>query len=270
MGTRWIALSVILAVVAILVSGYVLVRLLTLEPAPSASVTVPDLVGRTLDDARAIAETIGLDVVPKGQVSEGRPIGTVLSQEPGAGAVVARGSTVAVTIATAPDLVTVPDLRGVPESNALRLLSAAGLTVGSRTEASDQLVIAGSIIRQDPPAGVEAPRGTPVGYVVSTGPLSSPTVGPSPSTSPTPEATASPPTGGSIVVGDYRCLTLVDATTRLKSDGLSLGTVSYSIEGGAVDDTWIVDRQDPPPGARRPPAATVNLLLASPFSTCLD
>jgi beta-lactam-binding protein with PASTA domain len=181
--------------------------------------------------------------------------------------VVDQGSRISVTIATGADLVTVPDLRGVPEANAFGLLSDAGLVVGSRTETPDQLVVSGSIIGQDPPAATEVPRGTPVSYVVSTGPPSAPTRGPSPT--PAPLVTASPPIDGSLVVGDYQCLTLVEATARLERDGFSRGTISYSIEGGPVDDTWIVQSQAPLPGARRPPGAGVNLLLASPFSTCL-
>jgi hypothetical protein len=269
---RRVTLAIVLSIIAIVMSGLVLVRLVIDGTGPSpARVTVPDLVGLSFADARIVATAIGVELVPAGRTSD-QPISTVLSQEPAPGAMVERGSRILVTIATAADLVIVPDLRGVPEANAPGLLRDAGLTMGVRTETSDPSVAAGSISGQDPSAGAEVPRGTPVSYEVSVAPLPTSTIGPSPSPSPspTPDATAMPPTGGSIVVGDYRCLTLREAAVRIERDELSLGTVSYSIEGGPVDDTWIVERQTPQAGATRPPRAGVNLLLASPFSTCLE
>ena len=94
----------------------------------------------------------------------------------------------------------------------------------------------------------------------------------SPATSQTTSPTSSPP--GSVatppssegLVGNYRCRTLDEVTAAIERDGLAVGTVSYSIEGGAVDETWLVDVQTPAPGD--PPAAdgTVDLLLANPFN----
>ena len=44
--------------------------------------------------------------------------------------------------------------------------------------------------------------------------------------------------------------------------------MSYSIEGGAVDATWVVDTQDPAPGAAAAMGDKVDLLLANPFNVC--
>jgi hypothetical protein len=98
---------------------------------------------------------------------------------------------------------------------------------------------------------------------------------PAPATSasppPTPASsappTARPPTVPG-AVGDYRCLTLKAATAAIERDGYVIGTVSYSIEGGAVDATWLVDTQDPPPGVAAAPGTKVSLLLANPFNVC--
>lgn len=232
-----------------------------------ARVTVPNLVGRTLDDARVIAEAIGVELSPTGRVSD-RPLSTILDQTPPSGTVVDQGSIVGVTIATADDRVVVPDLRGVPEANAIVILSDAGLVPGARSERSDSSVPAGAIASQAPPPGTGAQRGSPVDYVVSSG-IPTPTPrGPTP-TPTVPAATPSQPSGGGSVVGDYRCLRLPVATARIESDGFRLGRVSYSIEGGAVDETWIVDRQTPGPGSATRRGATIDLLMASPFNTCL-
>jgi serine/threonine-protein kinase len=258
----------ILGLVLVVESGYLIYLFLTDGPTepPTAEVRVPDFVGRSLADARLIAEAIGLELVPTGRVSD-QPISTILAQDPRSGTIVVQGSSVVVTIATGTETVTVPDLLGLPEADAVGLLAQVGLTVGVRTEAFDSVVAVGSVSGQQPQAGTEAARGTPVSYVVSMGAGSSPSGGPGPS--PTPVATqTAPPTGGGLVVGDYRCLTLTDATRRLKADGFTLGSVAYTFEGGPVDATWLVDRQTPPPGERRPPGAAVDLVLSNPFFVC--
>jgi hypothetical protein len=103
------------------------------------------------------------------------------------------------------------------------------------------------------------------------GPVATDSQTPVPSTSPTSPSTpapSAPPPAGPGLVGDYRCLTLADATAAIERDGYEVGTVSYSIEGGAVDATWLVDVQDPPPGEAAAPGTPVDLLLASPFNVC--
>ena len=64
-------------------------------------------------------------------------------------------------------------------------------------------------------------------------------------------------------------MTLAEASEAIERDGYTVGIVSYSIEGGAVDDTWIVDTQRPPPGEAATPGSPIDLLLASPFNACL-
>lgn len=267
---RWVRLSAILALIMIVLSGYIIYRFATDGPTtpPAAHVSVPDFVGRSLGDARVIADAVGLELVPTGQASD-RPISTILTQDPRSGTIVDQGSSVAVTIATGTETVTVPDLLGLHEANAVGLLTQAGLTAGVRTEAFDPVVAAGSVAGQQPQAGTEAPRGWPVSYVISRGPASSPGGGPSPSLTPLPTQTATL-TGGALVIGDYRCLTLTDATTRLQSDGFALGSVVFTFSGGPVDATWLVERQAPAPGARRPAGTAVGLTLSSPFSVCQE
>jgi beta-lactam-binding protein with PASTA domain len=88
----------------------------------------------------------------------------------------------------------VPDLRLRPETQAIQLILQAGLQVGDRTDAFDPVVPIGSVISQDPRAGLEVPRGEVMNYVVSTGPepTASPTPSPTPSPSPSPTESPSP------------------------------------------------------------------------------
>jgi serine/threonine-protein kinase len=91
-------------------------------------VPVPDVVGRTEDDARTELEAAGLrvTVVPKDD-AKGDP-GTVLAQSPGPGAT-ARGSVVTITVAQRPSQVTIPDVVGRSQNAATATLSGAGLKV---------------------------------------------------------------------------------------------------------------------------------------------
>jgi serine/threonine-protein kinase len=60
-------------------------------------------------------------------------------------------------------------------SEAEGLLTAAGLKLGSRNEASNDTVPAGIVVEQNPAAGTTVEEGTAVDIVVSTGPKQAPT-----------------------------------------------------------------------------------------------
>jgi beta-lactam-binding protein with PASTA domain len=260
----WKAFALILGAIAILETA-VLLREPALVPVPAtAVVSMPQFVGRSIEDARTIADAIGLELQPTGRVSD-QPISTVLEQHPNPGAPVAQGSVVSIVVATAAEQVVVPDLLGVPEPEALRLLSGAGLVPGARTETPAPLVDPGAVASQDPPAGTRVPRGTPVTYSISTAAIA-PSAGAS--TRPTPQVGSAVPPVNKLRVGDYRCMALPAARAHIRDDGFKVGRISYSIEGGAVDDTWVVVRQDPAPKSTLARAGEIDILMASPFGIC--
>ena len=84
--------------------------------------------------------------------------------------------------------VEVPGVVSLPLEEARGRLGAAGLELGSQTEAASDEIAAGAVTEQNPPTGTEAERGTAVDVVVSTGPVPEPTT---PSSSATPSASAS-------------------------------------------------------------------------------
>ena len=53
-------------------------------------------------------------------------------------------------MAISPQGVAVPDLRGRIEQDAVNLIAAAGLTIGTRTEDFDPFIPAGSVVSNDP------------------------------------------------------------------------------------------------------------------------
>ncbi len=165
-------------------------------PAPSsgpAQVTVPNFVGRSITDATQLADGLGLTLSQTGEVSN-QPPGTVLDQDRIVGALIPKFSTVKVTVATTADTVPVPDLKNLTEAAAVAAILKGELQFGVRSEAPDPIVPKGQVSGQNPPAGTPVTRGSPVDYVISTGPEASPSPSDSPtaSPSPTPEPTPTP------------------------------------------------------------------------------
>ena len=187
----WIWVSALLAILILGLAAFLVFRFLSADKVASpGEVSVPNLVGMSYEDAQAAAADLDLEVARTAFQPSDQPDGTVLAQDPAAGAVVDPGSTIKLTIALGDETVTVPDLRGKVEREALNLISAAKLTIGDRTEAFDAFIPAGSVVSQDPGAGQLVTQGLAVNYVVSKGP--EPTPSPSPTPSPTPEPTPPP------------------------------------------------------------------------------
>ena len=204
---------------------------------------MPNLVGKTYADAQAAAESVGLKVARSAFEPSDQPDDTVLSQDPSSGSV-DPGTTIKLTLALGDQTVPVPDLRGRSESEALNLIAAAKLTIGTRTDAFDDFIPVGNVVSQDPGPGVVVTQGLAVNYVISKGPEPTPTPSPSPTPSPTPPPTAAPtptPTPGPRNVGNYVCMTLGAATAALQADGFAVGTVT-PIAPGTPTNAWVVVR----------------------------
>ena len=97
------------------------------------------------------------------------PAGSVISQSPVGGTQVNTGSAVSLVVSSGVLLVAVPDVVGLTQADATSAIGDAGLSVGAITNATSTTVPAGSVISQSPAAGTQAPVGTAVALVVSTG-----------------------------------------------------------------------------------------------------
>jgi Flp pilus assembly protein TadG len=73
-----------------------------------------------------------------------------------------------------PGSVPTPDLIGVDDILVPDLITAATLTVGTRTEAYSAVIPEGSVVSQDPGSGQMVDPGTAVNYVISKGPEPAP------------------------------------------------------------------------------------------------
>ncbi|MEA2653333.1 MAG: eukaryotic-like serine/threonine-protein kinase, partial [Chloroflexota bacterium] len=141
---------------------------------PVAQVTVPTFIGLSSDAAAQKANQLGLTLSPTGQVASDQVAGTVLAQDPAPGTTVDKGTAVKITVATAVGSVPVPDLRNKDESTAVQAIFDAGLKVGVRSDDYDPIVPVGMVARQNPTAGLLVLKGTPVDYVISKGPIPTP------------------------------------------------------------------------------------------------
>jgi SulP family sulfate permease len=163
----------------------------------TGTVTVPNLVGLSLDRATIAASDAGLELTPPVYVQRSdRPDGTVVDQDPPAGTVVDRGSTLVPIVATGSRLVFVPAVVGLPEGQAIAALTGADLKVSRGATQQDPTVPAGTVLAVDPAAGTSVAAGTTVTYVVSTNsapdPSAAPTQRPPGSGGASPGATATP------------------------------------------------------------------------------
>ncbi|MFQ7309128.1 MAG: Stk1 family PASTA domain-containing Ser/Thr kinase [Mediterraneibacter sp.] len=138
-------------------------------------VAVPKLVGREAADAEAALTSAGLVGSVTEQYSD-EPVGQVISQSPLEGEQVEEGSTVSYVVSLGPETktVTVPNLTtGMTREEAEQALTAAGLKVGTVTEANSSSITPGYVMNQTISPGTEVAEGTAVGFTVSIGPESS-------------------------------------------------------------------------------------------------
>jgi eukaryotic-like serine/threonine-protein kinase len=133
--------------------------------------SVPAVVALLPEAARSTLAQAGLNVGTisySAQVKLGVPEGAVIGQDPSSGTWVRRGSTVSLVV-NGPEKVKVPSVVGKTQAEALNILQAAGLTIGSITSAYDATVPLGAVTSQDPAASAEATKDAPVAINVSKG-----------------------------------------------------------------------------------------------------
>jgi serine/threonine-protein kinase len=95
-----------------------------------APVKVPDVTGKSFDDANAALTGAGFTVKRTDDFSDEVASGTVIETTPAGGPEAAFGSEVSVVVSKGPELVAVRDVRGMKLDDAASALEAAGLQVG--------------------------------------------------------------------------------------------------------------------------------------------
>jgi serine/threonine-protein kinase len=131
-------------------------------------VTVPNVVGLTLNDALVQLQTAGLTPQTTRQASPTVPIDSVISSDPPGGASIAKGSVVKLVISSGPAPSAVPNVVGQTPSAATSTLEAAGFTVLVQNVPSVDAQ-SGKVVSQSPSAGMTANAGSTVTISVGTG-----------------------------------------------------------------------------------------------------
>ncbi|WP_093906928.1 Stk1 family PASTA domain-containing Ser/Thr kinase [Streptomyces sp. cf386] len=133
--------------------------------ADDGKVDVPNLVGQTLDDARAAADNVDLTLtVAKREPCADQPKGHICEQSPPEGEL-DKGEAVSVTVSTGAPKVEVPDVTDKDEDDAARILEGKGFKVTARhVESAED---PGTVLKQDPEGGEKAEKGTEITLTVA-------------------------------------------------------------------------------------------------------
>ena len=136
--------------------------------AGAAAFSMPDVTGKTEQDAKDTLSGKGLSVVVAYEKSDTVPEGSVIRQDPAANTDVKRGDSVTIYVSSGEPTIDVSDVTGKPQSEAESILKNQGFAVYVM-ENTDENVPAGSVISQSPTAGTPQKKGSTVTIYVSTG-----------------------------------------------------------------------------------------------------
>jgi penicillin-binding protein 1A len=135
------------------------------EPPPPSSVAVPEVGGLPEAEAKARLESAGLAMATEPRANRDQPVGAVVEQSPGAGALAVPGSTVTVSVSTGPPrTVSVPAVLGHTVDEVVRALQEAGLVaeVVVAEPEGGQGARSGRVWKQEPGAGATLDEGQAV------------------------------------------------------------------------------------------------------------
>jgi serine/threonine-protein kinase len=131
-------------------------------------VAVPNVIGKTADQADAILKAAGFGVQRSFDANAAEK-DIVFDQDPKPGTNADKGSTITLKVSQGQAPVRVPRVVGLKQQEAEDDLVGAGFKVGTVDQQNSDTVPAGTVMAQDPKAGDSAPEGTSVNLVVSSG-----------------------------------------------------------------------------------------------------
>jgi eukaryotic-like serine/threonine-protein kinase len=135
-----------------------------------ASVTVPALAGRTVDEATQILARQGLKIGAQNtqETGDSSKVGKIIQSTPGPGQEAPGGSEVAVVVGTPQTTIGVPDVTGKDEGDARKALSDAGFT-NVQSQNVDGSGANGTVLGTNPPAGTQVSKSTTITLELSRG-----------------------------------------------------------------------------------------------------
>ena len=206
---------------------------------PPAQVAVPNVVGLTSDAAGTAIAGAGLGLGTVTAASSATVAsGSIISETPAAGTMVAPNSDVSVVVSSGPAPVSVPNVVGMTQTSATASLTGVGLTVGTLTTAISSTVASGSVISENPTAGSMVGAGSAVNLTISSG-----------------------PTAAQVAVPNVVGLTQAAATTAITAAGLVVGAFASIQETTVPYGT--VAAEYPAAGSAVATGSGVNLTVSS-------
>jgi eukaryotic-like serine/threonine-protein kinase len=198
-------------------------------------IKVPNVTGLSFDDAGRRLAAQGLRAV-KGEerFHAASPKGTVLEQDPAAGAHEIEGASVTLAVSIGQQFGKIPALVGLTKDDAQHRLESEGFELGDVTERPSQTP-AGQVVDSRPRGGSDAPVPSSVSLVISAGP----TV---------------------VLVPNVVGRTVTQARSILEAAGLTVGDVKTATGEQVNDLNAIVSEQTPGATAQVPAGQTVSLI----------
>ena len=202
-------------------------------------VRVPDLLDAPLVDARETASALGLELeVVREDAHPSAPVGDIIDQHPGAGAVVRSGRRVAVVLSGGPPAGPVPSVAGLTLRQAEATLQRESYKLGRVLSLRSDDAITTGVGWQSPASGTPLRKGETVDLVLA-------------------EPRSTPP----LLVPDLRGRSLFTVRASLEAAGCVLAPPRYRRDGRVPPGTVL--EQDPDPGSRIPKGGTIELVAST-------
>ena len=231
-------IAIALIIMALIVVGYggsILVKKLLFVDV----VEVPDIIGKTQEEAEAELKKVGLKMEIRDRKNNAEfPAGTIISQHPLGGTENKVTNPVLVILSLGPEKTEVPYLINLSAAEAQAKLQQRGLVDGEITTRPSETVTVGVVMDQSPQPGLMVDEGTPVDLVISSGPEIQQITVPA-------------------VVG----LDLQTAKTRIQNAGMILGD-TYPQESDLVPEGYVI-RQSIPPNTMVEKGASIGLWVST-------
>ena len=172
----WIWVGILTIAVIIVAVSFWVINLPPTTLGDDLSVKIPNLAGKSYDEAQKILTDDGLVASKSQENSSTVADGKVVRTSPAEGTRVGKGQPVTVVVSQGKEPVVVPTLSNMAEADAIAAIKAHQLVYGQSTPAHSPTIAKGVVISSTPAGGASARLGDKVDLSVSDGLISIPSV----------------------------------------------------------------------------------------------